>query len=50
MVYKHEFPNGKVYIGVTNDDNDGNKRWLNGNGYSDNTMMNNAIKVNWKRN
>lgn len=44
MVYKHEFPNGKVYIGVTNDDNDGNKRWLNGNGYSENTMMNNAIK------
>lgn len=31
-VYKHLFPNGKCYIGITS--MSPNKRWNNGHGYS----------------
>lgn len=41
-VYKHTFPNGKVYIGITSIDP--KKRWANGAGYKDNARMYNAIK------
>lgn len=40
-VYKHTFPNGKIYIGIA--DNYLN-RWNNGKGYSDNPPMYEAIK------
>lgn len=35
-VYKHTFPNGKVYIGITNDTN---RRWDDGFGYQENKKM-----------
>lgn len=41
-VYKHTFPNGKVYIGITS--LEPKKRWANGAGYRDNKRMYNAIK------
>lgn len=41
-VYKHTFPNNKVYIGITIQNP--NERWLNGKGYHHNNYMINAIK------
>lgn len=47
-VYKHTFPNGKVYIGITSMKPE--RRWRNGSGYSANKqrLMNRAIqKYGW---
>ena len=45
-VYKHTFPNSKVYIGITCQEP--NDRWLNGKGYRHNAYMVNAIqKYGW---
>ena len=41
-LYIHEFPNGKVYIGITQQDVD--VRWKNGIGYNGQPPMLNAIK------
>ena len=42
-VYKHTFPNGKVYIGITSQKPE--NRWRNnGAGYKDNLIVTNAIK------
>lgn len=41
-VYKHTFPNNKIYIGITC--RTPNQRWLNGRGYKHNLYMGNAIK------
>ena len=48
MVYKHTFPNGKVYIGITSKKKP-NQRWESGTGYSKNQIvMYNAIqKYGW---
>ena len=48
MVYKHTFPNGKVYIGITSKKKP-NQRWESGIGYSKNQIvMYNAIqKYGW---
>lgn len=40
-VYKHTFPNGKVYIGITTNPK---RRWANGLGYNHNMYMTRAIK------
>lgn len=46
MVYKHTAPNGKVYIGITGFDP--KYRWLNGRGYSMQSVFFNAIvKYGW---
>lgn len=46
-VYKHTFPNGKVYIGITSM-NPPEKRWKNGLGYSKQNFMSKAIeKYGW---
>lgn len=46
-VYKHTFPNSKVYIGITCQEP--NDRWLNGKGYRHNAYMVNAIqKYGWE--
>lgn len=42
-VYKHTFPNNKIYIGITSKENL-KERWRNGHGYSNNNLMNKAIK------
>ena len=45
-VYAHHFPNGKVYIGITNQYPC--KRWRNGRGYSYNTHFKRALeKYGW---
>lgn len=45
-VYKHTTPSGKVYIGITF--NNPQKRWNNGNGYSNNPYFSKAIlKYGW---
>ena len=45
-VYKHEAPNGKVYIGITKQEP--HKRWLNGKGYQKQQHFFNAIlKYGW---
>ena len=45
-LYKHTFPNGKVYIGITSQPLE--KRFMNGKGYKDCPKMNNAIlKYGW---
>lgn len=45
-VYKHTFPNGKVYIGITS--GDPLKRWSGGHGYSGQRRMFSAIvKFGW---
>lgn len=36
VVYKHTFPNGKVYIGITGQEP--YKRWKYGNGYETDIM------------
>lgn len=41
-VYKHTFPNNKIYIGITC--RSVKARWLNGKGYNHNAYMTNAIK------
>lgn len=43
FLYKHTFPNGKVYIGITSR-SDPEQRWLKGRGYQTQTLMYNAIK------
>lgn len=43
-VYKHTFPNGKVYIGITSYRWHESARWKNGEGYNNQTYMRNAIK------
>ena len=46
IVYKHTFPDNKVYIGITN--NKPNIRWKNGFGYQNQSNMFNAIvKFGW---
>lgn len=47
-VYKHTFPNGKVYIGITNQTVE--NRWrFNGSGYNTQSLMHNAIlKYGWQ--
>lgn len=46
IVYKHIFPNGKIYIGITN--NNLNNRFKNGKGYSHSSKMTAAIqKYGW---
>lgn len=46
-LYKHTFPNGKVYIGMTS--LPVNIRWANGKGYKDQILMKQAIdKYGWK--
>lgn len=46
IVYKHTFPNNKVYIGITK--NDKNRRWQYGNGYRNQPLIYRAIKkYNW---
>lgn len=45
-VYKHTFPNGKVYIGITSKNPE--KRWNNGIGYSDNKeMFETILRYGW---
>lgn len=46
-LYKHEFPNGKVYIGITSMRTW--ERWCGGHGYDGQPLMRNAIKkYGWK--
>lgn len=46
-VYKHTFPNGKVYIGITRQKPE--KRWNKGRGYEQSPYMWNAIqKYGWE--
>ena len=46
-VYKHTFPNGKVYIGITRQKPE--RRWNRGRGYEQSTYMWNAIqKYGWE--
>lgn len=46
-VYKHIFPNGKIYIGITKQDV--KRRWKNGYGYEIGLPVRNAInKYGWK--
>ena len=42
FVYKHTFPNGKIYIGIT--DQKPERRWRNGIGYRRQPYVYNAIK------
>lgn len=45
-IYKHTFPNNKVYIGITQQEPE--KRWKNGYGYKKNSKVFNAImKYGW---
>lgn len=45
-IYKHTFPNGKVYIGITN--MKPSRRWRNGNGYRTQSYVFSAImKYGW---
>lgn len=47
IVYKHIFPNGKSYIGITKQDP--LKRWQKGEGYKTQPKIYNAIKkYNWE--
>lgn len=41
-VYKHTFPDGHVYYGITS--SEPNKRWANGHGYSGQSVMGAAVK------
>lgn len=41
-VYKHSFPDGKTYVGITNQDPEA--RWQNGNGYNTQKYLYNAIQ------
>lgn len=42
IVYKHTFPNGKIYIGITGQEPE--RRWCNGNAYGKKTLVYKAIK------
>ena len=45
-VYKHTFPNGRVYIGITGTDPE--RRWDSGKGYSDNeAMFSDIVAFGW---
>ena len=44
-VYKHTFPNGKIYVGITGQDP--YKRWKHGNGYATVVMKNAIRKYGW---
>lgn len=47
VVYKHTFPNGKAYVGIT--ERDPLLRWKNGNGYAGQLKIRNAIlKYGWE--
>lgn len=47
-IYKHTFPNGKVYIGQTSS-GDPNKRWHDGKGYLGQSRIGKAIlKYGWE--
>lgn len=47
VVYKHTSPNGKVYIGITQQENP-KRRWCGGNGYHKNDYFKKAIdKYGW---
>lgn len=47
-IYKHVFPNGKVYIGQTCQKPE--RRWRNGEGYVESVLLYNAIKKYcWER-
>ena len=43
ILYKHTFPNGKVYIGITSKET-AELRWRGGRGYQTQTLLANAIK------
>ena len=46
IVYKHTFPDGKVYYGITSRDE--NERWLDGKGYMNQPVVFDAIiKYGW---
>lgn len=46
-IYKHIFPNNKIYIGITNQKP--SNRWKNGNGYKKQSLIFNAInKYGWE--
>lgn len=46
IIYKHTFPNGKIYIGLTNQEPE--KRWRNGHGYMTQPIVLDAIiKYGW---
>lgn len=48
VVYKHIFPNGKQYVGITSQKP--NRRWRNGEAYKYNRRMYNAIqKYGWEK-
>ncbi|MFA5657652.1 MAG: NUMOD3 domain-containing DNA-binding protein [Oscillospiraceae bacterium] len=48
IVYKHTFPNGKIYIGITS--LDPKHRYQNGRGYNHNSYMKAAIEKYWWEN
>lgn len=45
IVYKHTFPNGKIYIGITSQK--AYKRWKYGSGYTTSLMKNAIRKYGW---
>ena len=46
IVYLHKNKlNGKVYVGITHYINNPNKRWANGKGYKNNSILNKAILI-----
>lgn len=45
IVYKHTFPNKKVYIGITSQSS--NRRWREGEGYKGQLVHNAIIKYGW---
>lgn len=45
-VYKHTFPNNKVYIGITK--NNVSRRWINGNGYNSQYVYRAIKKYGWE--
>lgn len=44
-VYKHTFPNGKVYIGITSQNV--HRRWRDGSGYKGQFVYNAIVKYGW---
>lgn len=47
-VYLHQFPNNKLYVGITNDEINPNHRWKDGFGYITNKyMMADIVKYGW---
>lgn len=45
-LYIHEFPNGKVYIGITKQDPE--RRWQKGHGYKDTVVGLAIMKYGWE--